>query len=261
MLPYRPIRSLYPLALAEGEGVGTAYEYFAKRLVLAPWIARRPRPRRLLIAGLPEKYGSSLDFLLLAEEVEATEVVVIDDRPSALERNQKSMLAAKALGQLLRVAPQYVLTANASQLDELAGEFDLCVGSEILQRLSSSERERYVARLTNSSPAVALFAPNADNGHHTTLSGLSGLRRDEMRALLDSVAGLKRVGYIDMPPFPPGMTRTATQRTQASSGRMEALAMWGLGCYARMESYIPASWRRSHSHIVYALMEKNSSET
>ena len=69
MLPFRTIKSLYPLALAEGEGVGTAYEYFAKRLVLSSWLAKLPTVRRLIIAGLPEKYGSSLDFLLIAQEM------------------------------------------------------------------------------------------------------------------------------------------------------------------------------------------------
>ena len=32
------IKTLYPLALAEGEGVGTAYEYFTKRLHLVRWL-------------------------------------------------------------------------------------------------------------------------------------------------------------------------------------------------------------------------------
>ena len=38
VLQKRSIKSLYPLALAEGEGVGTAYEYFAKRLILGRWL-------------------------------------------------------------------------------------------------------------------------------------------------------------------------------------------------------------------------------
>src|SRR5690606_30513282 len=82
-IPYRSIKALYALALAEDEGVGTAYEYFAKRLVLRPWLRQQPPVRRLLVAGLPEKYGASLDHLLLAEELGAT-AVVVDDRPPAL---------------------------------------------------------------------------------------------------------------------------------------------------------------------------------
>ncbi len=66
MLPTHSIKALYALALAEGEGMGTAYEYYAKRLILGRWLAERPRPASILIAGLPQKYGASLDLLLLA---------------------------------------------------------------------------------------------------------------------------------------------------------------------------------------------------
>ena len=51
------IAELYPYALAEGEGVGTAYEYFAKRRVVGPLLSRLPAHARVLVAGLPEKYG------------------------------------------------------------------------------------------------------------------------------------------------------------------------------------------------------------
>ncbi len=42
MLHQISIKTLYSLALAEGEGVGTAYEYFAKRLILASWLNGKP---------------------------------------------------------------------------------------------------------------------------------------------------------------------------------------------------------------------------
>ena len=85
MLAHYTIKDLYALALAEGEGMGTAYEYYAKRLALGRWLKARPRPASILVAGLPEKYGASLDFLLLAGELGAA-VTVVDDRPAALDR-------------------------------------------------------------------------------------------------------------------------------------------------------------------------------
>src|SRR2546425_1279534 len=108
MLPFRSIKSLYPLALAEGEGVGTAYEYFAKRLVLRRWLANCQTVRRVLIAGLPEKYGSSLDFLLVAEELAAAEVVIIDDRQAFLDKARRSVQVAQASGELNRLECRYV---------------------------------------------------------------------------------------------------------------------------------------------------------
>lgn len=257
MLPYRSIRSLYPLALAEGEGVGTAYEYFAKRLALSRWMAGFPRGLRMLVAGLPEKYGASLDFLLLAQDVDAGALVVADDRPAALDKLRRSLAAAQAAGELARVQPRYELVGSLVRLGEVTGHFDLCVGSEVLQRLGDADRKRHVERLASLAPAVALFAPNGENPSHTGLSGLSGLTLPQLRALVGAAAGAPAAsGHVDMPPFPPGLTRSAAQRDQAASGQVERLAMWGLGYYARMERYAPPAWRRRHAHIVYAFTER-----
>jgi len=242
---------LYALALAEGEGVGTAYEYFGKRLVLRQWLAKRQPVRRVLIAGLPEKYGSSLDFLLVAEELGAEEVVIIDDRQSFLDKARRSLQMAWTIGELKALKCQYVITQDLGGLALLPPGFDLCLSSEVLQRLGG-DRNKYVATIRKVAAACALFAPNGDNPHHTSISGLSGLRLKELRALLQARDTVE-AGYVDMPPFPPGITRTAEQRSQASSGRLEALLMWGLGFYARSERLVPSRWRQQHSHIVYAL--------
>lgn len=243
------IRSLYPLAMAEGEGVGTAYEYFAKRLVLDKWLSGLTVSGDILIAGLPEKYGASLDFLLLAAEL-GQEVVIVDERPEALEKSKRSLAAAKEMGRLKSVHPSYLQTADLTILSELSGRMGLCISSEVLQRLPESERPNYWQRLRELAPAAAVFAPNADNPAHTNLSGLAGVRLTDLRQIVGTAA---KTNYIDMPPFPPGMTRTEGQRERAESGRMEAIAMWGLGWYARLERLFPEQIRRSQAHIVFAL--------
>ncbi len=253
MLPFRSIKSLYRLAFAEGEGIGTAYEYFAKRLVLGRWLDGRTRAQRVLIAGLPEKYGSSLDFLLIAQELGATEIVVADDRPGALEKGRKSLMAAQTMGELTGLRPQFVLWSDLGYVPELSPSFDVCLGSEVLQRLSAAAGQQYVTTLAKLARAIALFAPNGDNPSHTNISGLSGLRLTDLQALLQRAGIRVDVGYIDMPPFPPGITRSAEQRQQASSGYLEGLVMWGLSYYARLERLFPRGWRRHYSHIVYAI--------
>lgn len=251
-LRFRSIKSLYKLALAEGEGVGTAYEYFAKRLVLGPWLAPVPRANRVMVAGLPEKYGSSLDFFLVAQELGAAEVVVIDDRPAAVEKARASLSAAQGAGELAGLNAKFVVVSDLGKLNEVKG-FDLCLGSEVLQRLSADAREGYVQSLARAAAPVAMFAPNGDNPSHTNISGLSGLGLNEMRGLGEIITRPAKVGYIDMPPFPPGITRSAKKRGEAAGGTLEAIAMWGLGYHARSEAYFPNSWRRNRSHIVYAL--------
>jgi hypothetical protein len=251
-LPERSIHSLYPLALAEGEGVGTAYEYFAKRLALAAWLAALPDPRSMLIAGLPEKYGSSLDFFLLAQDLSIPEVVVCDDRPSALDKAGQSLARAQAGGLLTGLKARSVLIADFRRVGEELGSFDLCVTSEVLQRLNGNV-QAVVKTLTHTAPNLALFVPNADNPAHSQLSGLGGLCLEELVTLAGQPA---RAGYVDMPPFPPGLTRSSTQRQQATSGWKERLAMGGLDNYARLEHFIPLALRKRRSHIVYALVPR-----
>lgn len=251
MLTSFSIKSLYALALAEGEGVGTAYEYYAKRLALGRWLKQVGRPKRMLVAGLPQKYGSSLDFLLLAEELGAS-VTVVDERPFALSKLQSSLAAAQGAGWLTAVSPILIPTANLSDLAESSGPFDLAISSEVLQRLDEAARPRYVARLGELATAVALFAPNEDNPAHTQISGLDGLTLTELQSLFPTSHQPPATGYIDMPPFPPGIIRSEEQRAQATSGKFEAFAMWGLGYYARAEKILPTAVRRRQSHIVYA---------
>ncbi len=253
MLTSFSIKSLYALALAEGEGVGTAYEYFAKRLVLQKWLQKRPST--ILIAGLPQKYGSSLDFVQLAAETGAA-LTIVDDRPEALAKAQRSLVAAQQAGWLTAVSPIFIPVAHLGQMSELTQDFDLALSSEALQRLDGPQRQGYVARLLGVATVVALFCPNGDNPAHTNLSGLSGLTLAQLQALFSSVLPLHRCGYIDMPPFPPGIIRSEEQREQATSGKFEAFAMWGLGYFARAEKFLPTAVRRRQSHIVYALADR-----
>jgi hypothetical protein len=217
------------------------------------WLDGKAHAKRVLIAGLPEKYGSSLDFLLIAQELGAAEIVVADDRPTALEKARQGLTAAQAMGELSGLNPQFVLWSDLASSPELTSRFDVCLGSEVLQRLSAADRQRYVGTLTKLTRAIALFAPNGDNPSHTNISGLSGLRLTDLQALLQKAGIQGNVGYIDMPPFPPGITRSAEQRQQASSGYFEGFVMWGLVYYARLERSFPKGWRRHYSHIVYAL--------
>ncbi len=248
MLPKRTIKSLYPPALAEGEGVGTAYEYYAKRLVLRRWLKKIKPAQRILIAGLPQKYGLSFDFLLLAQEIGAT-AVVVDDRPDRLTFFQQSLAAYPDLA---AVTP--VLTADLTTLPALAPTFDLVLSSEVLQRIPAVKRADYVGRLTQLAPHVALFCPNKENNSHVGVSGLDGLTLSQLRALVATSGRRSRTGHIDMPPFPPGITRSEDQREQATSGTLEAIAMSGLGLYARAERLLPYTIRRAQSHIVYAML-------
>ena len=256
MLAKLTVKDLYPLALAEGEGMGTAYEYYVKRMALSRMLSGMAQPRSILIAGLPQKYGASLDFVLLASELNA-ELTIIDDRPQAVNRLRDSLHAFVRMDSVPRLnPPAVILLSDLDLLTSIQGQYDLALSSEVLQRLPLRVRTTYVRRLRELSAAQALFCPNADNEAHNSRSGLAGLRLEEMVDLLATGDGPERkatAGFIDMPPFPPGITRTAAQRDDATSGRLEAFVMWGLGLYAHMERFIPGAIHRRQAHIVYTL--------
>lgn len=251
MLPSRSIKSLYPLALAEGEGVGTAYEYVAKRQVLRRFLRERPAGT-LLVAGLPEIYGSSLDYFLLAHEL-GLRLLVVDDQPDLLTKAEKALRQAQTLGHLVGLSPTFQQTPDLAGLAGVEAACGWVICNEVLQRFEPADRERYVERCATLAPVVTLFAPNGDNSAHTTQSGLAGLSLAELAAPSSRYAKESlTTGYCDMPPFPPGVTRSAEQREQAESGWIEAFAMWGLGRYAALERFFPAGWQRQRAHIVYA---------
>jgi hypothetical protein len=253
MTKTQKIKQLYVLALAEGEGVGTAYEYYAKRLVLLPWLAQGQKPESMLVAGLPEKYGSSLDFLLLGAEM-GCHVTVVDNRPDALARLSQALGELQSLNYSPPLRPDLVQTGDISNLPEFSEGFDLVLSSEVIQRLTPERRPVYVSRLQELSSRLALFSPNADNESHVGLSGLAGLQLEQLVDLINRDSqSITYAGYIDVPPFPPGITRSEAQREEASTGTLEAFAMWGLGFYARLEKFLPTAARRKWGHIVFGL--------
>jgi hypothetical protein len=213
--------------------------------VSAGTFARLPAHARVLVAGLPEKYGCSLDLLLASWEREA-HVVVLDERPAAIAKLEATLEAARAQGMLAG------LRVEARSVDKLDGALppaDLVACSEVLQRIPSDARRSFCAALVESAPAGLVFVPNSINGSHLKISGLGGMTPEELRDLLPVA---RDVGLVDMPPFPPGITRSAEQRERATSGRAEALAMAGLQLYARAEGLAPRFVAERVAHIAYA---------
>jgi hypothetical protein len=243
------IKSLYPFALAEGEGIGTAYEYVAKARVLDGLISRVStvgRRPRIVVAGLPQKYGTSLDFAILAQQMGA-ETVIVDERPSALERARNAIESLQRTGALPGLHPEF-RQVSLSALAEV-GTCDAVLSSEVLQRVEPPLRRDWVMALRGLASTGALFVPNADNRAHLDISGLPGVTRSEMHALFADA----RLAYVDMPPFPPGITRNPEQRQKASSGAMEAMAMRVLDAYCYAERLVPDPLKKRVAHIVCAV--------
>jgi len=239
------VADYYPIALAEGEGVGTAYEYLAKWRVLHSALAG---VRRMLIAGLPEKYGSSLDFVSLAVALHA-ELVVVDEREGALIKLRDGMERA---GLSPRAVFHQAPLQRLATLDE--PPFDLGLSCEVLQRLQVNDRVSYVRDLAQLARRMVLFTPNAGNSSHASRSHLQSLSIDEVKALVATAgAQLDEAGFVDMPPFPPGLTLSKDKRQHVRQAWWQRPALGALGLFCRAESALPSPAKRPFAHIVYAI--------
>ena len=254
------IQSWYAINLIEGEGVGTSYEYYAKLRKLRRFINSIGKPKRILIAGLPEKYGLSMDFFLLGEILQA-EIVVIDERSDALERASKTLSTLKSNKLFYETNVTFIKTDNLAKFNDksvIEEKFDLALSSEVLQRLGRTQAT-YISSLRRAAHNYAIFVPNRGNESHANLSGLKSLYLEE---LLQHCQGgypeetLYDYGYIDMPPFPPGLSRSQEKRDQAAESRFESFLMKGLEIYSLCEDLIPKFIKEKIAHIVY-VMGKN----
>jgi hypothetical protein len=62
-------------------------------------------------------------------------------------------------------------------------------------------------------------------------------------------------GYLDLPPFPPGLQRSAGVKERAAESRVERLIMRGLEWWIRIERSLPRFVKRRFGHIVYVFSQ------
>jgi len=253
------VTDLYPIALLEGEGIGTAYEYSAKLKMLQRVLAAIAPLRRLLIGGLPEDYGVDLDFALLAARY-GCQTVVADDRLPVLETFVRA-LKSPPLAELAdpgRFEMRHLKTlARPTRLDDTP--FDLWVTTSAIQRLNDDELAKYLAQVQEKSRYAMLLVPNKANKEHLTISGLDGFFLPDLVAVCRR-AGLtvREAAHLDVPPFPPGLQRSAEAKEKAIESRVERFIMRGLEWWARGERLLPPFVKRRFGHIVYVFLESQS---
>jgi hypothetical protein len=244
------VAELYPVALLEGEGMGTAYEYAVKIAVLQRVAGICGSRGRVLIGGLPEKYGYDLGTALLAA-ARNCEITVVDHRPEVLYAFDELIVR---LAQIVEgVSPEEFETRPVESLavpvEEGDPTYDLWVSTSAIQCLDRDGLASYLVRVRAHSRFAVLFAPNSGNDAHMTISGLDGFRLSQFTEMCTR-AGLQVIeaGYLDLPPFPPGIQRSEEAKARASSSPVERLAMAVLQGWGRLERYLPRGLKRRYSH-------------
>lgn len=237
---------LYKLALYEGEGFGTAYEYFVK-INLVKKLLKGKVIKNILIAGLPEKYGFGLDFFVLAQ-IYRSNLFIIDDREEVLNKATKiiSILQDKKL--------LYLKTVKYEKIDNFKGFeyknfFDAVFSSCVIQRISKKD---YLDLLFKAANSIIIFAPNNGNNAHIKFTGLSSISKAQIKSWCEykkEHIKYKKIGLIDMPPFPPGIKNNKYLKN--SENPLIKIVSIILEFWYYLELLIPAFLKNRFSHIIY----------
>lgn len=215
---------LYELALSEGEGLGTAYEYYVKLRLLNRYLDGK-QIRTALIYGLPEKYGYSLDFFYFCKQKN-----IIPD----LFEKRKSKISEL----------QKIRSDKFNLISKICKSYDLTLSCEVLQALNESEKNIIFEDLRKYGKNIIIFVPNKSNKGHHNISGLNGFTLKGLRKMLPNAM---RFGYIDMPPFPPGIRKKKKIKNKIFINLLEK--------YSNLEAIFPRKLKKKFSHMIYAIKE------
>ena len=242
------INLLYTIALAEKEGIGTAYEYFVKLKLLNKFVKDK-RIKNALIYGLPEKYGFSIDFVLFGQ-INNFDITVVDYRKERIESFEKIINNLIKRGLLLK-RPRIIKLKKLNNFKSNK-KFDILLCSEVMQRVPNEEKIKYVKLISKITRYAALFVPNKSNKMHSTLSKLNGLSLDELKEHFNE-ANILNSGYIDMPPFPPGL-RKNKRKEQINKLLSLLLIAW-----IWLEKLLPKIIKKRIAHICYIIIKYEKS--
>jgi hypothetical protein len=250
------VAGLYPVALLEGEGMGTAYEYAVKLVVLQRVAGMCGTLERVLVGGLPEKYGYDLGTTLFAAGHDSA-ITVVDHRPEVLDAFGKLIGHLAEIAQV--VSPERIEVRRVGSLavpvEEGDPAYDLWVSTSAMQCLDECGLASYLEQVGTYARYAVLFCPNKDNDAHLTISGLDGLRLSHLiQVCSEADLEVLEAGYLDLPPFPPGIQRSEEAKARASSSPTERLAMDVLQGWGRLERYLPRGLKHRYSHLVYVIV-------
>lgn len=240
-------KTLYSLATSSEEGIGTAYEYFVKIKKLNKIIKNL---RSIAIFGLPEKHGVSLDFLLFAKN-KNLKTTVYEDREDTLKKLLKAVEKHIDLGSSLKL----IIKKNLLDMEEKE-RFDCLVNSDCLQRFENNEREIILLKAKKMSNISIFFMPNEDNISFvkTNLNRKTVSSDEILNCCAKNNIKIIESGYIDMPPFPSGISLSKEKREKIKNSIFINIIFFGLICWSLLEVVLPEVIRKRFSHIFYIVI-------
>jgi len=257
------ISSLYEIASIEGEGWGTAYEYFSKLPHLKKSFENEENIE-VMILGLPEKYGYSMDFILYCYLSNVKKIIVFDERKEKIENFSKLLVAInKIISKHLGIIPDIEIHKVRSW-DELKNyNVDITLSCEVLQRLDGTSKDTYVNFIKNNTRKYQIFVPNGNNDAHKNVSALRTLHIDELTGIFEKTK-ITDFGYVDCPPNPPGITvkgkskDIGTENSITLTDRLKGIIIYRLlstwyTIFEKKISFALKNFFESNAHIVFVV--------
>jgi len=226
------MQELYKLALAEGEGLGTAYEYFVK-IRLLNRLLKCKKIENILIYGLPERYGFSLDFIYFCYK-NNLDVFLFEKRKDKIKKFKE------ILGKLNK---KNIINGNLKIIKKIDKRYDLVLSCEVLQALKENELKEYISNIQKHSKTAIVFVPNKSNKSHVKFSGLNGFTLEELKKIFKNNI---MSGYIDIPPFPPGLKKKKKIKNN--------LIIRIISLFAYIEKFYPRIIKRKFGHVCYVYL-------
>lgn len=224
------LSKLYELALMEEEGLGTAYEYASKYKILKQYLDSK----KVLIYGLPEKYGFSLDFLYFLNE-HGCEVHVYEEKKEKLDKYCTILQVLEKKG---------VISRKPLIVDKIREVYDVIFSSEVIQQFDSKRLQEYFNNVKKFSKKAVIFFPNGNNPSHCSLTKLKAYTPEYVSETFKY--DQFKTGFVDMPPFPPGLKMKSDKERHGLKLLAYPLFLWLL-----LESVFPSFIKKRFCHIAY----------
>jgi nucleoside-diphosphate-sugar epimerase len=257
------IASLYEIASIEGEGWGTAYEYYSKLPHLNKSFENE-REVDVVILGLPEKYGFSMDFVLYCYLNNVRRIIVFDERKEKMEVFSRLLTAVnKIISKHLGKSPSIEVHEVHSWGELEDYRVDITLSCEVLQRLDGTSRDTYVNFIKNNTRKYLIFVPNGNNNAHKNVSALRTLHIDELTGIFEETT-ITDFGYVDCPPNPPGITVRSKSKGIGSENsisladRLKGVIIYRLlstwyTIFEKKLSFVLKNLFESNAHIVFVM--------
>ncbi len=235
----------YDVALEEGEGMGTAYEYIAKKRILKNFLKNK-KIETILVYGIPEKYGTSMDFFFFSK--------FNNKKVYFYETDKKLLKKLKFVREKLNERGFSTKELKIIKRIPKNKKYDLILSCEVFQRLNKKERENYLKNIKLHGKYAVIFVPNKYNKAHDKISHLNTLSFEDINEELIN-AKLIEKGFVDFPPFPPGIkvSHAPNKKRKKIKGIKKIILLLLLNFWVRIEKYL--QFHKQGYHMIYKIIK------